>query len=64
MRDALGGIGVVGAAIACCAVLPLAVGAIGGLALGAAAGWGLVLVTVILFSVALIARRHRGRPAR
>lgn len=43
MRDGLAGIGVVGAAIACCAVLPLAVGAIGGLALGAALGRGLVV---------------------
>ena len=62
MRDGLAGIGAVGAMIACCALLPFAVGAIGGLTLGAALGWGVLAAAVILVVFAFIARRYREKP--
>ncbi|MDQ3729536.1 MAG: hypothetical protein M3355_08100 [Actinomycetota bacterium] len=64
MRDGLAGIGAVGAMIACCALLPFAVGAIGGLTLGVALGWGVLAAAVILACLAFIVRRYREKPKR
>jgi hypothetical protein len=64
MRGGLTASGVTGAAIACCALLPLAVAAIGGLTLGAAAGRAVSLVAANLVGVAVLARRHRTRSSR
>ena len=62
MRDGLAGIAAVGAMIACCAVLSFAVGAIGGLTLGAALGWNALAAAVILVCLAFIVRRYREGP--
>jgi len=62
MRDGLAGIGAVGAMIACCLLLPFALGAIGGLMLGAALEWGVLAAAVILVGLASIVRRYRERP--
>ena len=62
MRDGVAGIGAVGAMIACCALLPFAVGAIGGLTLAPALGWGVLATAVILVGLALsCAGIARGR---
>jgi len=62
MRDGLAGIGAVGAMIACCALPPFAVGAIGGLTLGAALGWGVLAAAVIVVVFAYIVRWYREKP--
>ena len=62
MRDGLAGVAAVGVMIACCALLPFAVGAIGGLTLAAALGWGVLAAAIILFCLALIVRRYRENP--
>ncbi len=62
MRDGLAGVAAVGVMIACCALLPFAVGAIGGLTLGAALGWGVLATAAILVCLAFIARRFREKP--
>ena len=62
MPARLAGTGAVGVMIACCALLPFALGAIGGLTLGAALGWGVLAAAVILVGLAFIVRRYRERP--
>jgi hypothetical protein len=61
VRDGLAGVGVVVFAVACCGALPLAAGALGGLALGAWLGIGAGLLAVVAGGVAFAAARRRRR---
>lgn len=62
-RTGLAGLGVTAFAVACCAALPLAAGALGGLALGAWLGIGAGLVALAVATLALVVARRRRRCA-
>jgi hypothetical protein len=60
MRDAIAVAGTAAAVVACCAVLPLVVGVIGGVSLAVVAGWtgAVIALGLLLISIALYRRRE------
>lgn len=59
MRDALAVVGTTAAVVACCALLPLVVGVVGGVSLAVVAGWAGAVIALGLLLVSLALHRRR-----
>lgn len=60
MRESAAAVGGVALAVVCCAGAPLLIGALGGLTVAVALGWGALLVVAAIVATLFLSRRNRG----
>ncbi len=64
MRESAVAVGGVALAVVCCAGAPLLIGALGGITVAAALGWGTLLVVALVVGAIVLLRRNRGSAQR